>query len=335
MKEISGFLFLLIFSVQLFAQEERKLFLNESKGVCDSVDATFYRILRLKEDNKYIVEDYWIDDNRLYQEGTVNIDSSVSDFSRLSTGRPVKNGEFNLYFKNGQKKESGSYSIGVKEGLFEEWYSNGQKKGDFLYGSDGSMLARQMDDSSNLDQEFRILNYYDSLGNALTTDGNGTFNEQQRSYEAKGSVENGLKHGKWTGTFNNRRGSYSFTEYYEKGKVVSGVVKDSLNTKVEYQKLRVQPKYAGGIQAFYEAISKNMSYPKQARRRRIQGIVYVQFIVDETGTPTDIKVAKGVHPLIDEQAILGVSKVSGFSPGFQRGLPVRVRMMMPIVFKLK
>jgi len=94
------------------------------------------------------------------------------------------------------------------------------------------------------------------------------------------------------------------------------------------------PTPIGGMSTFFNFFSKNMKYPNQARRMGIEGRVFIQFVVDKDGTLTDIKVVKGIGGGCDEEALRVMSKVAKWNPGKQRGKPVRVRTILPILFKL-
>lgn len=96
-----------------------------------------------------------------------------------------------------------------------------------------------------------------------------------------------------------------------------------------------QPEPANGIQGFYKFISKNLKYPKNAKRLGIEGKVFVQFVVDKDGSLTDIQAMKGIGGGCDEEAVRVFKKAAKWKPGRQRGRPVKVRMIMPIVFQLK
>ena len=95
-----------------------------------------------------------------------------------------------------------------------------------------------------------------------------------------------------------------------------------------------QPSPVGGMAAFYEYVSKNLHYPAQARRVDVEGKVYVQFVVDKDGSITDPKVLKGIGSGCDKEAIRVLKNAPKWNPGKQRGRPVKVRMVIPIVFKL-
>ncbi len=95
-----------------------------------------------------------------------------------------------------------------------------------------------------------------------------------------------------------------------------------------------QPEFPGGIAAFYKFVGDNMDYPSQARRMGIEGRVYVQFVVDKDGTVTEVKAVKGIGAGCDEEAERVLRQSPKFKPGKQRGRSVKVRMVLPIIFKL-
>jgi protein TonB len=95
-----------------------------------------------------------------------------------------------------------------------------------------------------------------------------------------------------------------------------------------------QPEPNGGLSAFYDYVGANMKYPGRASRMGIEGRVFVEFVVEKNGTLTDIRVVKGIGAGCDEEAVRVISNAPNWKPGKQRGNPVRVRMVMPIMFKL-
>lgn len=101
-----------------------------------------------------------------------------------------------------------------------------------------------------------------------------------------------------------------------------------------FQFVEDQPTPLGGMKAFYAYVGKNMKYPAQARRMGIEGKVYITFVVGKDGALTDVKVLKGIGAGCDMEAIRVLSGAPKWKPGKQRGRPVRVRMQLPIIFKL-
>ncbi len=90
------------------------------------------------------------------------------------------------------------------------------------------------------------------------------------------------------------------------------------------------PELIGGL----SQLQRQVRYPEMARRAGIEGRVYVQFIVNERGEVEDPKVIRGIGGGADEEALRVVSQAR-FTPGMQRGRPVRVQYMLPIFFRLQ
>lgn len=90
------------------------------------------------------------------------------------------------------------------------------------------------------------------------------------------------------------------------------------------------PTIIGGL----ESINKNIRYTEIARRLDIQGKVIIGILVDKNGDIVESEVVKSLFPELDLIALNAV-KQAKFNPGLQRGKPVSVRMVIPIVFKLK
>ncbi len=96
-----------------------------------------------------------------------------------------------------------------------------------------------------------------------------------------------------------------------------------------------QPEPIGGIKAFYTYVSDNMVYPRSSLRARIQGRVFVRFIVDENGDISDAKIIKGIDKACDNEALRVIQNAPRWKPGKQRGTPVKVYMSLPITFKIR
>lgn len=95
-----------------------------------------------------------------------------------------------------------------------------------------------------------------------------------------------------------------------------------------------QPGFPGGTAAFYQFVQKKLKYPSQARRMGIEGKVFVQFVVGKDGTINDVQVVKGIGAGCDEEAARVIKSSPKWTAGRQRGKPVKVRMILPITFKL-
>ncbi|MEQ8239136.1 MAG: TonB family protein [Cyclobacteriaceae bacterium] len=95
-----------------------------------------------------------------------------------------------------------------------------------------------------------------------------------------------------------------------------------------------QPTFEGGMDPFYQYVASEIKYPEQARKMGVEGRVYVQFVVETDGSLSEVKTVKGIGSGCDAEAVRVVQNAPAFKPGSQRGKPVRVRMVMPIVFSL-
>ena len=78
-----------------------------------------------------------------------------------------------------------------------------------------------------------------------------------------------------------------------------------------------------------------LKYPSYAVENGIHGRVLVDFIIDETGKVTDVKVSRGVHTVLDEEAVRVVSASPKWRPGRHQGKKVRVALTVAVEFKLK
>lgn len=81
-------------------------------------------------------------------------------------------------------------------------------------------------------------------------------------------------------------------------------------------------------------LAKNIVYPEEAKKLKIEGKVIVGAVIDADGNATQVKVIKNVHPLLDAAAIEAVKKTK-FTPGEKNGKKVKVSIAMPISFKLE
>ena len=89
------------------------------------------------------------------------------------------------------------------------------------------------------------------------------------------------------------------------------------------------PELVGGM----DALQKKIRYPLQAKSLGVQGVVYVQSIINEKGKIIKPKVVKKLGAGCDEEAVR-VLKKSKFKPGYDKGKPVKVRFTLPIFFRL-
>jgi TonB family protein len=107
-------------------------------------------------------------------------------------------------------------------------------------------------------------------------------------------------------------------------------IKEEPMTRVEQM-----PVYSDGDVT--TAIARLVTYPDIEKENSIQGTVYVQFVVNKEGKVEDVKVIRGVKEGagLEREAIRAVRSLKPFSPGYQNGKAVSVKMTVPIKFSLK
>ncbi|GAO30919.1 ferric siderophore transport system, periplasmic binding protein TonB [Geofilum rubicundum JCM 15548] len=95
------------------------------------------------------------------------------------------------------------------------------------------------------------------------------------------------------------------------------------------------PEFPGGQQELMNYLATSIVYPEQAIKEGIQGRVYIQFIINTEGRTEQAKILRGVHPLLDNEALRVVQEMPTWQPGKQKGRAVSVSYTVPINFKLQ
>ncbi len=95
------------------------------------------------------------------------------------------------------------------------------------------------------------------------------------------------------------------------------------------------PEFPGGDDGMKQHIAMNIKYPVEAQKKGIQGKVYVTFVVAKDGSVKDARIARGVDPHLDAEAMRVVNSLPRWTPGKQRGKAVNVSYTVPIEFKLQ
>lgn len=96
----------------------------------------------------------------------------------------------------------------------------------------------------------------------------------------------------------------------------------------------VQATFKGGMEEWTTYLKKNLTYPSQARRMGIEGVVLVRFVVNKDGSVQDVEVVRSLGGGCDEIAKKVVANSPEWIPGKMGGRPVRSRMVIPIRFRL-
>jgi protein TonB len=116
---------------------------------------------------------------------------------------------------------------------------------------------------------------------------------------------------------------------------INNTVAQNLKTEKELDSFAQQmPKYVGGDQELLKFIKSNLNYPQKAKEEKIEGIVFVKFIINKKGKIKDPKILVSVHPLLDNEALRLVKKMPKWEPAIENKKKISVNYNLPIRFKL-
>ena len=101
-----------------------------------------------------------------------------------------------------------------------------------------------------------------------------------------------------------------------------------------YDVVEEMPQFPGGMKEMMQYLANNVRYPEEAVAKKTQGRVVVSFVVGKDGSISDVEVARSIDPLIDDEAVRVVKSMPRWTPGKQKGKPVRVKFNVPVTFRL-
>ena len=95
------------------------------------------------------------------------------------------------------------------------------------------------------------------------------------------------------------------------------------------------PAFPGGLVALHQFLTTHLIYPVEAFKAGRSGQVVVQFVVDEQGRTRDVEAVRTSDPEFDAAAKRVVLVMPWWTPGAEKGQPVRVRCTLPIIFTFR
>ncbi|MDP4269245.1 MAG: TonB family protein [Bacteroidota bacterium] len=132
-----------------------------------------------------------------------------------------------------------------------------------------------------------------------------------------------------------RNGKVKRAEKWKKGEWVSGECFDEDGNKTDYCSYQERASFVGGLPALYKYIGETLQYPDLAQKNGVTGIVYIKFIVNKDGSISDVSVDRGVHPVLDKEAVRVVKEMPLWKPGRFEGRLVSMEFTLPIRFSFK
>ena len=92
----------------------------------------------------------------------------------------------------------------------------------------------------------------------------------------------------------------------------------------------------GGEQQFLDRwVYKYLKFPQSAIDEGIQGRVIVEFVIEKNGEVSNVTVVKSLDDRLDDEALKVVAASPKWRAATIGGSPVRVKMAVPVEFRLK
>ncbi len=109
---------------------------------------------------------------------------------------------------------------------------------------------------------------------------------------------------------------------------------DSTDKIYEIEEVSEEPQFPGGADAMKPFIGKNIRYTEVALKKHLQGTVYVEFVIEIDGSVTQVKVISDIGGGLGAEALRVVRLMPKWESGKLNEVPVRVRMEIPVKFRL-
>ncbi|WP_269234418.1 M56 family metallopeptidase [Flavobacterium flavigenum] len=97
--------------------------------------------------------------------------------------------------------------------------------------------------------------------------------------------------------------------------------------------IETQPEFPGGKEAFYKFIGENFKMPPEADKNKVNGKLYLQFVVEKEGSLSEIKVLKDLGYGLGNEAIRVLKLSPKWTSGNINGKPVRILYSLPITIQ--
>lgn len=101
-----------------------------------------------------------------------------------------------------------------------------------------------------------------------------------------------------------------------------------------YSSVEKMPEYPGGMKYFKRYIDRNLKYPEEAKKNKIEGVVVMQFVVEKNGDITNPRVVRRLEASLDSVAMNLVKGMPRWTPASDHGVKVRCKYSVPIAFKI-
>ena len=237
----------------------------------------------------------------------------------------AQEGLVKTYFPNGKIQSEISFVNKIREGAAKFYYDNGNLRQEFSYINgkvDG--LVKEYYESGKLKLTYNIENGKKE-GRVSLFKEDGTYLTDIPYERGKRIIENIPPIEETSDTSIKKTGNPK----EENSDYVPPVIsEDSIKVDSVYATAEVMPEPVGGMTSIY----KRLVYPQSAKENKIEGVVKIEALVNQSGDVIDAKILNDIGYECGESAKITIF-YTRFKPGLQRGKPIMARVIIPVEFK--
>ncbi len=246
-------------------------------------------------------------------------------------GKP--HGEYKVYFKNGRLHRDLIYENALMKTVITTFDMSGTAiDGGTLKDGNGSLVSYYLYDSiDNVDmKKYCHLGFTDG-----TLSGIASHYFENGKLESSGFTEKGFTVGEWKYYLDDGNIkhliNYNYSPFSDSKRQVATEIYSATTINTGQR----NPEFQGGGEAWLEFLEKTVHYPNEAGDFPTLGIVYVDFTVSDIGTISSSRIVKSVNNALDGEALRVIGEMPRWNPGLSYGIPVSMRMNMPLSFNIE
>lgn len=97
----------------------------------------------------------------------------------------------------------------------------------------------------------------------------------------------------------------------------------------------VQAEPVDGYPALYEYFNANLTYPQEAIKDSVEGVLTVSFQINAGGKPGNIQVKQSLGVPFEKEAVRLIENMPSWKPATLNGKPVPSQISLPLTFQLR
>jgi membrane associated rhomboid family serine protease/antitoxin component YwqK of YwqJK toxin-antitoxin module len=296
------------------------IYYNKEWKVTTRAGASYFRLAQKDSLQRIngLVKDY-------YADSTVQMKGYYTN--------DLKDGVFFYFYPNGWYESAGMYNHDVPVGKWQRFYPNRQIR-----------LEERYDMGNHT-----VENFWTRDGVQLMSEGNGIYYEEYEDGPLKelGRYTHGVKDSVWQGFYHPAQpgpsktlgmfavGKTEYLERWSDGKLVSGTHYLEGGKTITYDQEYVEPTPEGGFENYMKFIREKTGYPYTKAKKYPEGTVIIELTVDVDGHIVEMEPYTKIGAGCEYQAMEVIKHGPKFHPALLRGVPVKEKVQIPFVYKLK